>query len=163
LDFDDDVLDAEYESFSCGFDITEGLDMGFHVKYESFSFDPVISDLLFKLYDSILYVEYESFSCEFDIHGSSDGGFYADYESLSFDSIQIDFFFEYFQSEFVESEIIATKNFALDQTHAHIGLNKLMKFAPLILPRLVVHDIVYRPITSILTHSQYAHFLSDWA
>ena len=29
LDFDDDFLCAEYESFSCGFDVTKGLDVGF--------------------------------------------------------------------------------------------------------------------------------------
>jgi len=75
LDFNDDILYAKYESFSCGFDVTEGLDVGFHVEYESFSFDSVIPDLLFKLDDNILSVEYEYFSCEFDIHGSSDDGF----------------------------------------------------------------------------------------
>jgi len=87
LDFDNDILYAEYESFSCGFDVNEGLDVGFHVEYESFSFDPVIPDLLFKLDGNLLYVEYEFFSWEFDIHGSSDGGFCADYESFTFDSI----------------------------------------------------------------------------
>ena len=55
--------------------------MGFPVEYESFSFDLVIPDLLFKLDDNILYVEYESFSCKFDIHGSSDDGFGTEYES----------------------------------------------------------------------------------
>ena len=82
LDFDDDIFYAEYESFSYGFDVTEGLDVGFHVEYESFSFDPIIPDLLFKLDDNILY---EFFSYEFDSHGSSDDGFCADYESFSFD------------------------------------------------------------------------------
>jgi len=45
LDFDDDILYAEYESFSYGFDVTEGLDVGFHVEYESLSFDPAIPAL----------------------------------------------------------------------------------------------------------------------
>ena len=85
LDFNDDILYAKYESFSCGFDVTEGLDVGFHVEYESFSFDPVIRDLLFKLDDSLLYVEHESFSCQFYIYGSSNDGFCVDYESISFD------------------------------------------------------------------------------
>ena len=94
LDFDDDILYAEYQSFSCGFDVIKGLDVGFHLEYESFSFDPIIPDLLFKLDDNLLYVEYESFSCEIDIHESSDDGFCADYKSFSFDSIQTDFLFE---------------------------------------------------------------------
>jgi len=39
-----------------------------------------------------------------------------------------------------------------------------MKFAPSILSRLFIHaDIVSRPMTSILAHSEYVHFLSDWA
>jgi len=59
-------------------------------------------------------VEYESFSCEFDIHGSSDVGFCADHESFSFDPIQTDFLFKYWLSEFVEFEIIASKNFTVD-------------------------------------------------
>ena len=60
-----------------------------HVKYESFSFDPIIPDLLFELDDNILSVEYEYFSCEFDIHENSDDGVYADYESFSCDPIQL--------------------------------------------------------------------------
>jgi len=60
--------------------------------------------------------------------------------------------------------MIATKNFALDQTHMHIGLNRRVKFAPTILSRLVVYDdIVSKPMTSILAYSEYVHFLSDWA
>jgi len=61
LDFDDDILYVQYECFSCGFDVTEGLDVGFHLEYELFSFDPGIPDLLFKLDDNLLYVKYESF------------------------------------------------------------------------------------------------------
>jgi len=114
LDFDDDIIYAEYKSLSCGFDVTKGLDVDIYVEYESFLFDPVIPNLLFKLDDNLLYVEYESFSCEFDVHGSSDDGFYADYKCFSFDSIQTDFLFEYCKSKFVEYEIIATKNFALN-------------------------------------------------
>ena len=87
-----------------------------------------------------------------------------DYESFSFDSIQTDFLFEYCKSEFVEPKIIVTKNFALDQTHAQMGLNRLVNFAPTILSRLFVHDdIVSRRMMSILTRSEYVHFLSDWA
>jgi len=104
------------------------------------------------------------FSCEFDIHGTSDDGFRANYESFSFDPFQTDFLFEYCKSEFVESENIATKNFALDQTHTHIGLKRLVNFAPIFLPRLFVHDdIVFRPMISILARSEYVHFRSDWA
>jgi len=47
-------LYAKYESFSYELDVTEGFDVGFHVEYESFSFDPVIPDLLLKLDDNIL-------------------------------------------------------------------------------------------------------------
>jgi len=100
LDFDDDILYTEYEYFSCGLDVTKGLDVGFPIEFESFSFDPVIPGLLFKLDNDILSVEYE-FVCEFAIHGSSDDGFCADYESFSFDPIQTDFFFEYCKSEFI--------------------------------------------------------------
>jgi len=126
LDFDDDILYAEYESFSYEIDVTEGLVVGSHVEYESFSFDSIIPDLLFKFDDNLLCAEYESFSYEFETHGSSDDGFCADYESFSFDPIQTDFLSEYYKSEFVKSEIIATKNFALDQTYTHIGLDRLV-------------------------------------
>ena len=37
-----DILSVDYESFSCGFDITASLDEGFCIEYESFSFDPLI-------------------------------------------------------------------------------------------------------------------------
>ena len=138
--------------------------MGFHVEFESFSFDPIFSDLLFKLDDNILPVEYESFSYEFETHGSSNDGFCVDYEPFSFDSIQTDFLFYYCKSDFVESEIIATKTFTLDQTHMHFGFNRLVKFAPLMLPRLLVYaDIVSRPMISLLAHFECVNFLSDWA
>ena len=58
LDFDDDILYAEYDSFSYELDIPKGLDVDFHVEFESFSFDPIIPDLLIKLDDNILHVEY---------------------------------------------------------------------------------------------------------
>jgi len=109
-------------------------------------------------------VKYESFSCKYDIHRSSDGGFCADNVSWSFDPVQPDLLFEYCQSEFVESEIITTKNFALDQTHMHIGLNSLVNLAATILPGLLVHDdIISRPMTLILAWFEYVHFLSNWA
>jgi len=45
-----------------------------------------------------------------------------------------------------------------------MGLNRLVNLAPTILPKLSVHaDIVSRPITSILAHSKYVHFVPDWA
>jgi len=40
LDFDDDIFYAEYKSFSCGFDVTKGVDVDFHIEYESFSLIP---------------------------------------------------------------------------------------------------------------------------
>jgi len=104
------------------------------------------------------------FFCEIDIHGSSDDGFCADHEFFSFDPIQTDFLFEYCKSKFVESEIIATRNFSLNQTHMQIGLNRLVNLAPAILPKLFIHDnIVSKPMTSILAYFEYVHFLSDWA
>ena len=60
----------------------------------------------------------------------------------------------------MESENIGTKNFASDQTHMHIGLNRLVNFAPPIFPRLFVHDDIE---ISILAHLEYVRFLSDWA
>jgi len=41
LDFDDDILSIEYESFSCGFDVNVSLDMDLYAEYESVSFDHV--------------------------------------------------------------------------------------------------------------------------
>lgn len=138
-------------------------DVGFHVEYESFSFDPTIPDLVFKLDDNIPSLEYESFSREFAIHGSSDDGLCANYVSFSFDPIQTDFLFKCYESEFVESKIIATKNFALDQTLVLFDMTRLVNLAPTLLPRLFVHaDTVSRPMTSILALSEYVHFLFDW-
>ena len=38
-----------------------------------------------------------------------------------------------------------------------------MNLAPILLPRLFVHDdIVSRPMTSILAHSEFVYFFSDW-
>ena len=36
LDFDDDILYVEYESFSCGFDLDESSDEGFCAEYNFF-------------------------------------------------------------------------------------------------------------------------------
>ena len=38
----------KYESFSCEFDRNEGLEVDISVEYESFSFDPIITDILFE-------------------------------------------------------------------------------------------------------------------
>ena len=46
LEFDDDIIYVEYEYFSYGLDENEALDVGFCVRYKSFSFDPIISDLI---------------------------------------------------------------------------------------------------------------------
>jgi len=59
LKFYDDILYAEYESFSCGFDVNEGLAMCFCVQYESFSFDPIISDLILEK-SKTEFLEYEN-------------------------------------------------------------------------------------------------------
>jgi len=47
LEFDDDILGVEYESFSCRLNEDESLDVGFYVEYESFSFGLVSVDDLF--------------------------------------------------------------------------------------------------------------------
>ena len=67
LEYDDDILSVEYESFSCGFDINEGLDEGFCVEYESFSFDPIITALRFESHKSE-FVEFENIATKnFDL------------------------------------------------------------------------------------------------
>ena len=48
MDFDDDILLVEHESFSCVFDIDESFDEDFYAKYESFPFDPIQIDFLFE-------------------------------------------------------------------------------------------------------------------
>ena len=40
LEFNDDILSTEYESFSCGFDVNVSLDVDLCAEYASFSFDP---------------------------------------------------------------------------------------------------------------------------
>ena len=45
LNFHDDILSIEYESFSCGFNDNVSLDVDVYAEYESFSFDPVQADL----------------------------------------------------------------------------------------------------------------------
>ena len=48
LEFDDDILSVEYESFACGLNENESLNVGFRIEYESFSFDLIITDYLFE-------------------------------------------------------------------------------------------------------------------
>ena len=44
------------------------------------------------------------------------------------------------------------------------GLNRLVKFASSLWPKLLVHaNIVSRPMTSPLVLFEYVHFLPDWA
>jgi len=64
--------------------------------------------------DDVLSIEYESFLCGFDVDVSLDVDLHAEYESFSFEPIQIGLLFENCKSEFVESESIAIKKFALD-------------------------------------------------
>ena len=57
----------EYEYLSCGLEVKESFDEGFCVEYESFSFDPIISDLLFEYYKSE-FVECENIATKnFDL------------------------------------------------------------------------------------------------
>ena len=143
-------------------DVNEGLDLGSHIEFETFSFDSIIPDLLFKLDENILHIEYESF-CGFDVDMSLSKDSCVEYESFSVNPIQTDLLFEYCKSAFVESDFV-TKNFTLVQTHMYTGLNRLVKFASSILPRLLVYaEIVSRPLTSPLAPFEYVHFLSDWA
>ena len=60
LDFNDDILSIEYESISYGFNVTMGLDVARCVEFETFSFDPILTDLLFKS-DKSKFVEFETF------------------------------------------------------------------------------------------------------
>ena len=46
LKYEDDIFSIEYESFSYGRDDNKGLDVGFCVQYESFSFDPILSNFI---------------------------------------------------------------------------------------------------------------------
>jgi len=138
LDFDDDILYAECESFSYGFDVTEGLDLGSHIEYETFSFEPVIPDLLFKLDENILHIEYESF-CGFHVDMSSNKDFCAEYESFSLDPVQSDFLLKYCnspispllssldppESTFVESETLVLNTPCLDQIRDDNDINRL--------------------------------------
>jgi len=67
LDFDDNILSVEYESFLCGFDVNVSLNVDLCVEYASFSFDSIQIDFLFESSNSEL-VEYESIAAEtFDL------------------------------------------------------------------------------------------------
>ena len=48
LEFNNDILSIEYESFACEFDDNESFDEGFYAKYKSFSFDHVQADISFE-------------------------------------------------------------------------------------------------------------------
>jgi len=126
LEFNNDILSVEYESFSCGFNFDKNFDVGFCVEYESFSFNPLIPPESFP-------VEYDSFC--FDVNVSLDVDLCAEYESFSFDPIQADLLFEFHKSKFIESEAIVIEPFDLDQTHEYIELKGLMDLGPFALPR----------------------------
>ena len=67
LEFNDDILSIEYESFSCVLDVNVGLDVDLCAEYEFFSFDPIQTDLLFESCKSKL-VEFETIVTEiFDL------------------------------------------------------------------------------------------------
>ena len=48
LEFNDDILSIEHESFSCGFDVNVGLDVNLCAEYEYFSFALIHLDFLFE-------------------------------------------------------------------------------------------------------------------
>jgi len=63
LEYNDDILYVEYELFSCGFDINESFD----AEYESFSFDPIQTNFIFKSHKSA-FVEFGNIVTEnFDL------------------------------------------------------------------------------------------------
>jgi len=67
LKFNDVILSMKYESFSCGFDINDSFDEGFCVEYECFSFDSIITDLLFE-YHKAKFIESENIATKnFDL------------------------------------------------------------------------------------------------
>jgi len=68
LDFDDDILSIEYESFSCGVDVNVSLDVDLSDEYESFSFDPIQADLLFEYYKSEIVESNNVFIKNFDLN-----------------------------------------------------------------------------------------------
>jgi len=138
LDFDDDTLYAEYESFSYEFEVTEGLDLGSHAEFESFSFDSIIPDLLIKSDDNILEIEYESF-CRFDVNMSLKEDFRAEYESFSVDPVRANLLLEYcnsslssllssldpLESTFLESKTLVLDTPCLDQIRDDNDINRL--------------------------------------
>ena len=106
--------------------------------------------------DNILSIEYESFSCGVNVNVGSDVDLCAEYESFSFDPIRIDLLFENCKSKFVEPGSISTKNFALNQIHAHFGTQRLVDFAPTILSRpLTPDDLISMPMTHWLVSLNY--------
>jgi len=46
LEFNDDILSIEYESFACGFHDNGSFDEGFCLEYEYLLFEPITIDLL---------------------------------------------------------------------------------------------------------------------
>ena len=72
-------------------------------------------------------------------------------------------FFQNYKSKFVESESIATKKIALNQIYMHIGFNRLVHFAPTILPRSILHDSpLSRPKTHQLASLNYVCLFDVW-
>ena len=102
LEFNDDILSVEYESFSCEFNFDENFDEGFCVEYESLFFNRLIPPESFP-------IEYDSFC--FDINVSLDVDLCAQYEYFSFAPIQANLLFESHKSKFIESEAMVTKHF----------------------------------------------------
>jgi len=67
LEFHADILFVEYESFSCELNVNIGLDVDLCAEYESFSFNPIIPDLLVESHKS-KFVESEAIVTEnFDL------------------------------------------------------------------------------------------------
>jgi len=155
LEFNDDILSVEYESFSYGLHVNESFDEVFCIEYESFSFDPLIPHNSFP-------VQYDSFS--FDVPVGLDVDMCVDCEFFSFDPVQADLLFESHKSEVVESESFITMVANFDQPPMHIELTGLVDLGPFALPRQFVHD---DPISTMMTYMlanfEYVCLFSDWA
>jgi len=154
LEFNDDILSVEYESFSCGLDVNESFDGSFCIEYESFSFDPLIPLDPFP-------IEFDSFS--FDVPVGLDVDMCVDCESFSFHPIQANLLFESHKSKVVESESFIPMVTNFDQPPTHIDLKGLVDLGPSDFPRSFVQDNhISRLMTSTLGTFTYVCQFPNW-
>ena len=81
----------------------------------------------------------------------------AEYKSFYFNPIHPDFLFDSHKSKFVESDVIVTKHFDLDQSHMHIKIKGFVDLGLTNLPRLLISDNnhISRPTTILLATFKY--------